>query len=221
MHATHVAHASAEPVESVTGRGVYWRLGDWTGSPDPGPRADDGAGAASAALPPALQRRRRIGRLWVRDLVTERLGAEWTGFAPTGPRHKPRLSDAGTIDVSIAHSGRTLLVAVVAEGVVGVDVEEEPFDAFARPSLVRRMCSARETERFTGLPEPDRRRSLARAWTVKEATLKAYGIGLAGDPARIPTEAVPLPGSTASGPEFAIVQVDARGEHVVELPGLA
>lgn len=214
------APASAEPVESVTDHGVYWRLGDWTGSPDPGPLAGDGAGAASAALPPVLQRRRRIGRLWARDLVTQRLGAEWTGFAPDTPRHKPRLAHAGAIDVSIAHSGRTLLVAVVAEGIVGVDVEEEPFDAFGRPSLIRRMCSTREAERIAGLPDPDRRRSLARAWTVKEATLKAYGIGLAGDPARIPTETVPMPGSNSTGPEFAIVQVDRGGEHLVELPGL-
>ena len=117
--------------------------------------------------------------------MTEGLGVEWPGFAVVAPRRKPVLLGGSGIDVSISHGARTLLVGVAAEGLVGVDVEDEPFEAFGRPSLVRRMCTEDERAFVSALPDAVRRRTLARAWTVKEAVLKAHGVGLARDPREI------------------------------------
>src|SRR4029453_14774632 len=109
--------------------------------------------------------------------VTTRLGLEWQGFATDAPGRKPRLLGASGADASISHSDGALLVGVAADGLVGVDVEEEPFAAFDHPSLVRRMCTAGELAAFDRLPDAMRRRSLARAWTVKEGTSKTPGWG--------------------------------------------
>jgi phosphopantetheinyl transferase len=122
------------------------------------------------------------------------------------------------LDVSISHGDTALLVAAVAgDGRVGVDVEDEPFDAFRRAALVRRMCSATERAALDLTPAPLRRRALARAWTIKEATLKARGVGLAEDPRRVPVDPLGFgfepdglePGD--SGPEYAIVHLTAGG----------
>jgi phosphopantetheinyl transferase len=201
-------------LESVTGSGVLWRMGDWTLEP-------------AAALPhdgtargTALRDRRLIGRRWVYDLAVGRLGIEWQGFAPDAPGRKPRLLGDGRIDVSIAHSGATLLVAVVADGLVGADVEEEPFDVFDRQALVRRMCSGVELARLDRLPHAARRRALARAWTIKEATLKARGTGLAEDPRGISTGEFDRGIDDAtSGPERAIVHLTDSGGCFVSFPG--
>jgi phosphopantetheinyl transferase len=72
---------------------------------------------------------------------------------------------------------RTLLVTVVADGFVGADVEEEPFGVFDCEALVRRMCSGVEQSHLDRLPRGTRRCVLARAWTIKEATLKPRGTG--------------------------------------------
>jgi phosphopantetheinyl transferase len=201
-------------LESVTGSGVFWRMGDWTLEPAAALPRD---GTARAA---ALRHRRFIGRRWVRELATGRLGIEWPGFAPDVPGRKPRLLGEARIDVSIAHSGATLLVAVVADGLVGADVEEEPFDVFDRAALVRRMCSGVEQSHLDRLPRAARRRALARAWTIKEATLKARGTGLAADPRCISTNALDrVIDDAASGPERAIVHLTEPGGCLVSFPG--
>ena len=154
------------------------------------------------------------------DLVVGRLGIEWPGFAPDAPGRKPRLLGDGRVDVSIAHSGATLLVAVVADGLVGADVEEEPFDVFDRQALVRRMCSGVELAQLDRLPRAARRRALARAWTIKEATLKARGTGLAEDPRSISTGEFDRGiDDASSGPERAIVHLTGSDGCFVSFPG--
>ena len=79
---------------------------------------------------------------------------------------------------------------------------------FGRAALVRRMCSPDERATFARLPDPLRLRALARAWTIKEATLKARGVGLAEDPRGLAVD----PGGLgldagAAGPEYAIVHL--------------
>jgi len=206
---------SAPMLESVTGSGVFWRMGDWS--------LEHAVGLEPAALLPedgtprgaALRRRRLIGRRWVRDLATARLGIASPVFASEAPGRKPRLIGGHGVDVSIAHSGSTLLVAVVADGRVGVDVEEEPFDAFDRPSLVRRMLAIEERAVLGALPVSARRRWLARAWTIKEATLKARGVGLAVDPRGVVPDARHFTAvDAATGPECAIVHLTAHGAVV-------
>ncbi len=204
---------SSTRCESATATGVFWRLGACGG---PEPIVADGdppLPATAAERADELRRCRATARRWVRDLVTTRLGVEWTGFEVTTPGRKPRLLALPDVDVSISHSGRTLLVAVVRGGRLGVDVEEEPFDAFGRAPLVRRMCTASERARVAQLPDASRRRALARLWTIKEAALKAMGVGLAVDPRRIVVPDAHLLG-WGRGPERSIVHLTGDGFHV-------
>lgn len=196
--------------EGVTASGAHWLMGAWI------EREREGAGAPSAL---ALLRRRRMGRTWARMLVTAGLGVDWPGFSADQPGRKPRLLGDGRIDVSIAHSGAMLLVAVVADGLVGADIEAEPFDVFDRPALIRRMCSDRELASVERLPRAARRRALARAWTIKEATLKARGTGLADDPRTVPTALDRLIDDADVGPERAIVHLTGSAGCAVSLPG--
>jgi phosphopantetheinyl transferase len=211
---THAAGASASStlLQSVTSTGVHWRMGEPHGLATI--TAERGhAPPSAAALSSRLRCTRSTARSWVRDLVTSCLGLDWAGFEETPVGRKPGLRDLPGVDVSISHSGRMLLVAVVRGGRLGVDIEDEPFDVFGRPSLVRRMCAAPERDRFASLSGPSRSRTLARVWTVKEAALKAMGVGLAVDPRRI---VVPQTLSSAwgTGPERSIVHLTTRSAHV-------
>jgi phosphopantetheinyl transferase len=211
------SRASAPHVEGVTETGVHWRRGEWRAAEDPVGEPAPTTGPHEVRLA-ELRRRRRVGRRWVEDLVTTRLGVEWPGFAVVAPRRKPVLLGGSGIDVSISHSGGTLLVGVAAEGLVGVDVEDEPFEAFGRPSLVRRMCTEDERAFVSAQPDAMRRRTLARAWTVKEAVLKAQGVGLARDPREVEVGRDTLARvMRVRGPERAVVHV-LDGDVVVRHP---
>ncbi|MFF2370993.1 4'-phosphopantetheinyl transferase family protein [Agromyces sp. NPDC058110] len=204
--------------------GLWWRVGEWmpraAGPGEPAsPRADLDGGRARH-----LRERHEAGRDWAEALVRERLDGRWPGFRADHPGRKPRLLGDHGLDVSISHSGTTMLVAVSRGAPVGVDIEVAPFEAFARPQLVRRMCSAAELEVFASVPDgPIRRRALARAWTVKEATLKASGIGLAQDPRRVEVDARAIlsdpehgsrEGALDTAPEWSIVRLLASGAEL-------
>jgi len=212
-----VQPAASTVLESTTSTGVHWRMGEPVGLGAFGTEATPTGPRPPAALAEELRRARATARDWVRDLVTSRLGQHWAGFEETPAGRKPRPRGLPGVDVSISHSGRTLLVAVVRGGRLGVDVEDEPFDAFDHPSLVRRMCTASERDRVESLPAPSRRRALAQAWTAKEAALKAMGAGLAIDPRRIVVPGV-LASGRGSGPERSIVHLTAGEAHVLR-PG--
>ena len=212
-----VQPAPSTVLESTTSTGVHWRMGVPVGlDAFPADRIPT-APRDSAALAEELRRARATARAWVRDLVTSGLGLHWAGFEETPAGRKPRPRGLPGVDVSISHSGGTLLVAVVRGGRLGADVEDEPFDAFDHPSLVRRMCAASERDRVASLPTPSRRRALAQAWSAKEATLKALGVGLAIDPRRIIVPGM-LTSGRGSGPERSIVHLTAREAHVLR-PG--
>ncbi len=112
----------------------------------------------------------------------------------TGPNTGPRRGDpdpAAGLRFNLSHSGELVLVAVTAGREIGVDVE----------------CMR---ERYTA--------ELLRRWTVREATLKCLGTGLASAP--------PVPGAnpvsglwTAEldvGPQ-AVAAVAVAGEEACEL----
>lgn len=202
--------AATAYVEGTTQTGVHWRMGVWRPTVE-AEAAQATVSSAADAGRPDVRRRRLLARRWARELVTARLGVEWTGFSPDIAGRKPRLRGPSGVDVSIAHGDATLLVAVVTGGQLGADVEDEPFAAFDRASLVRRMCGPAERAALDAIPPTLRRRALARAWTIKEATLKARGVGLAVDPRSVEVDVAGLAvRQAATGPEYAIVHlVDA------------
>lgn len=94
-----------------------------------------------------------------------------------GEHGKPYLKNS-SVRFNLTHSHEAVIVAVTDKGEVGVDVEytarTHHFDA-----LVKRFFSEEERAAyFSYTSEQERRIAFYRAWTRKEAYLKATGLGL-------------------------------------------
>lgn len=137
------------------------------------------------------------------------------GDGPGGAHGRPRVTEPATaLSFSLSRCGPDWLLAVAADGRrVGADVER------LRPLPAARLAAAclTDAERawVTGPGAPDqhgRSRRFLRCWTRKEAVVKAAGVGLATDLARIETHAarpgpavVALPGP--GGGRFAVTDL--------------
>ena len=107
----------------------------------------------------------------------------------TGARGKPRVEapeGLRGLEFSVSHCDGLTAVVVSASGACGIDVEDEnrrigtDVGAFAR-----RWLSEREAARLDRIEDVDERaRAFMRLWTVKEAYVKALGLGIAGRPFR-------------------------------------
>jgi 4'-phosphopantetheinyl transferase len=100
----------------------------------------------------------------------------------TGSHGKPFLEPAThgqRLRFNVSHSHELALVGVTAAGEVGVDIERvrplEDIDA-----MVARHFAPRERRAFTRAAPADRLCTFFRHWTLKEAYLKASGVGLSG-----------------------------------------
>ena len=98
------------------------------------------------------------------------------------PHGKPAIR-GGRLELSVAHSGDLVAVAVAAAP-VGVDVEQlegrtRPLGGDRDPDALARLTLA-DTERaaLAAVPPPGRARAFLVAWTRKEAVTKATGDGL-------------------------------------------
>ncbi len=92
-----------------------------------------------------------------------------------GPHGKPMLAEAGAPHFNLAHSDGEAVLAVCREQAVGVDVERgHRLDT----DIVSRFFSDAEIAAWQLLPDASRERAFFRAWTAKEAVLKALGVGL-------------------------------------------
>ncbi len=80
------------------------------------------------------------------------------------------------IEFNIAHSGDKVVLAVSRGPALGVDVEclERRTDTVA----LERYFAPEEVAALRVLPPPERRRRFFELWTLKEAYLKARGVGL-------------------------------------------
>jgi 4'-phosphopantetheinyl transferase len=97
------------------------------------------------------------------------------------PHGRPAIK-GGRLELSIAHSGDLVAVAV-ATAPVGVDVEQ--LEGRARPpgggdpdALARLVLADDERAALAAVPSPGRARAFLVAWTRKEAVTKATGDGL-------------------------------------------
>jgi len=121
-----------------------------------------------------------VGRVMARVLVGAALGvAPMTWTWQEGPRGRPGIASPATpLHFNLAHSAGLVVCALALAQEVGVDVED-----LARPTvdpgLVRRCCSPSEAADIEAEgPRSWRNRFLA-YWTLKEAYLKARGLGIA------------------------------------------
>jgi 4'-phosphopantetheinyl transferase len=118
--------------------------------------------------------------------------ARYVGVAPAelvfeaGAHGKPFLAAPhASVRFNASSSGEWVLVAVSVGRELGVDVERggERFLGVEELSLLaRRVLTRREQDALRGLPESARPRAFLRAWTRKEAVLKALGTGLSREP---------------------------------------
>jgi 4'-phosphopantetheinyl transferase len=140
-----------------------------------------------------LRRRWAIGRGAVREILAAYLGiaARDVPIVPRpcaacgGPHGKPALAPpADGLRFNVSHTAELLLVAVAHGREVGIDAEpvgrERPLAATAHSWL-----GDPETRALERLPPHERERALLRLWTLKEAYLKAVGVGLNADPREV------------------------------------
>jgi 4'-phosphopantetheinyl transferase len=129
-------------------------------------------------------------------------------FVP-GPWGKLALAGTITIRFSLSHAGARAALAVAWERDVGIDLEPlAPHLDRDLASLIRAGCSAAETARLLAIPPDARLEAFLACWTMKEAYLKAVGVGLSRDPRAIEIE-------TASEARPIVRDPLAVGDHSV------
>lgn len=122
------------------------------------------------------------------------LEASRVTFANT-PAGQPQLPGTG-LATSLSHSGTWVAIAICADRTVGIDIERSPHARIDQ--LMPKICTPAELVDLQPLPELARQRALLALWTRKEALLKAFGVGLAVEPASLsammngPVEPPPL-----------------------------
>lgn len=108
----------------------------------------------------------------------------------TGPDATP------TVHVSLARAGGRLALAVTAAGPVGIDLES--IAGLGRAPVADVVFSDAEARALAHLEPGAATAAVAVVWTVKEAVLKAAGVGLRVDPRDL-TVALPAVGTPAAG----------------------
>jgi len=91
---------------------------------------------------------------------------------------RPSLSHpaGGTLAFNISHTNGMVVCALAREPEIGVDVEDA--SRAIGLELARRFFSADEADALEALPEDERAARFFEYWTLKEAYIKARGMGL-------------------------------------------
>lgn len=121
-----------------------------------------------------------LGRVMARALVGRALGVDAAAWRWKENRYgRPEISDQPTsLSFNLAHSAGMVVCALSRDAVVGADVEHRlrpPTD----PRIVRRFCSPQEIADIERHGIDGWRDQFLRYWTLKEAYLKARGVGIA------------------------------------------
>jgi 4'-phosphopantetheinyl transferase len=127
-----------------------------------------------------------------------------------GPAGKPHLCDPPGPHFNVSHSGEVVLIALSGGGPVGVDVER--VRRLETRDLMSRVLSPWERAVLEGLPLDQRDAAFFKAWTCKEAFVKADGAGLAYGLDRVevalaptePARLVRLDGSTEAARAWSL-----------------
>lgn len=135
-----------------------------------------------------------LGRVMARSLVAAALGIDPHDWSwGEGPHGRPEIASPDCdLHFNLAHSAGLVACALSRDREVGVDVEDlrrRPVD----PAVVRRYCAPDEAADIRAHGDAWHDRFL-RYWTLKEAYLKARGLGISMPLAEI---AFSLDGGTA------------------------
>lgn len=118
-----------------------------------------------------------------------RMLARETGLPPykvpivCGAHGKPRCThpEAADLDFSVSHTDDCAIIALGEAAGVGVDVEQVLQEEPSEENL-QIVFNEEEFRAWAALPTSEQRRTaFTQTWTIKEAALKASGMGLDGD----------------------------------------
>src|SRR5688572_17265206 len=121
-----------------------------------------------------------LGRAMARGLVGAALGVAPTDWPwRDGTRGRPEVDAAAcALSFNLAHSGGVVVCALTRDAEVGVDVEDRARAALD-PQLVARYCSPAERATIDASGDAGWQDQFLKHWTLKEAYLKARGLGIA------------------------------------------
>ena len=121
-----------------------------------------------------------LGRAMARAVVGDTLGIAPTAWTwREGERGRPEVDQpVCPVSFNLAHSGGLVVCALAHGASVGVDVEDRARAALDR-NLVARYCSPAERADIDALGETGWQDRFLQYWTLKEAYLKARGLGIA------------------------------------------
>ena len=151
----------------------------------------------------------RAAHTAMRQILGWRLGIDPAQVQVQKDRYgKPWLREHA-LRFNLSHSGGWALVALAADGDVGVDVEVGR-GLRTQEDVAARLFDAAEHMRFLALPPAERTTAFLTAWTRKEAALKALGLGLPGglEHVRLAEGPLRLCGDFSRHPGLAALHVD-------------
>ena len=139
----------------------------------------------------------------------------YTGIAPAdcafqaAPGGRPSLAGRAAetgIDFNVSHTRRLIAIAVASGLSVGIDVEgiEQPWSE----GLPNRFFAPDEAAALAELPPAVRQARFYEYWTVKEAYLKARGLGLA-----LPLDGFAIGFPVSARPTIAFTSIEDRAER--------
>lgn len=122
-----------------------------------------------------------VGRAFLRRVLASTLGRSDPAALQfvTAEHGKPELAgaDAGTLHFNLSHTDAMLVLATSRQYAVGVDVEALTRKVELMP-LAQRYFAPQEYDALLLLDDDARRERFFTLWTLKEAWLKACGLGL-------------------------------------------
>lgn len=125
------------------------------------------------------------GHILARVIIAHHQNTTWHSIIlQTDKQGKPYITTAGTrIFFNISHSEEWWTLALGEAGEIGVDIESPCNRSLVDedvPPIAKRNFSAQENRLLNSAPIEFRKKHFYRIWTIKEAILKAVGVGLTG-----------------------------------------
>jgi 4'-phosphopantetheinyl transferase len=119
------------------------------------------------------------GRVMARTLVGRALGCAPASWRWREGRHgRPEIDEPGVaVHFNLAHSAGLVVCAIAPDREIGVDVEDRQRRPVDR-RFVERYCSPSEVADVAAQPDEDWHDRFLMYWTLKEAYLKARGLGV-------------------------------------------
>jgi 4'-phosphopantetheinyl transferase len=155
-----------------------------------------------------------LRRAFLRHVLAHYLGVSPQNVSLRfGPRGKPSLSSSS---LEFNATGTRLQTLVVVTQGLEVGIDAEPADRLADlETLSRSVLTPKEADWLASADVTERQRRFLRLWCRKEACLKAYGIGLQEELARLPVLSDEVAVGTAGTAYLQDLDLDAG--HVVAL----